>query len=163
MESTLGGRISQILMEKRLRKSKLAELLNVSRGAVTQYLTGDTKPAIKNLEKIAEILGVNLGWLVSGEGKKYIQVPDTDEVFFKKEDEKIETNLILAPNNEDIEVGTNEEKIKALQQEIEKLTMELNSLKRELADKNRIIKEKEDKENMAKELIKQLKKSRKFP
>jgi transcriptional regulator with XRE-family HTH domain len=50
-------------------QASLARAIGVSKGAVNFWETGDTKNLkLENLEKVARVCNVDLGWLVSGNG-----------------------------------------------------------------------------------------------
>lgn len=51
-------RIKEILKERNLTQQQLADMLGITRSAITQQLSG--KPSLATLEKIAEALGVEM-------------------------------------------------------------------------------------------------------
>ena len=51
-------RIKEILKERNITQQQLADMLGVTRSAITQQLAG--KPSLATLEKIAEALGVEM-------------------------------------------------------------------------------------------------------
>ena len=51
-------RIKQILRERNITQQQLADMLGITRSAITQQLAG--KPSLVTLEKIAEALGVEM-------------------------------------------------------------------------------------------------------
>ncbi len=48
-----------------LSQENLAELLNVSRQAVSKWETGDALPEVNKLSRLAQIFGVTTDWLLS--------------------------------------------------------------------------------------------------
>ena len=57
---TLGEKISFLRQEKGISQEKLAELVGVSRQAVTKWENGNANPDTENLIRLAEIFGVSL-------------------------------------------------------------------------------------------------------
>ena len=62
----LNQRLSQTRRAKKLRQHQVAEHLDVSLGAVSQWEQGKTKPNMRNLVLLAKLLNVSLDWLLSG-------------------------------------------------------------------------------------------------
>ena len=62
----VGARIRQARERKGLSQEALAELLNVTKGLVSQYETGLTSPPSKRFSQLAEVLGVSADWLLTG-------------------------------------------------------------------------------------------------
>ena len=65
-----GKEIARLRKEKGFSQEKLAELLGVSRQAVTKWESGKTNPDTENLLAIAEIFGVSLDELCGAETKE---------------------------------------------------------------------------------------------
>ena len=61
----LGQRISFYRKQKGLSQEKLAELLDISRQAVTKWENGQSNPTSENLIKLAEIFGIDLMCLLN--------------------------------------------------------------------------------------------------
>ncbi len=59
-------RLSQKRKAKRLRQHQLAEDLDVSLGAVSQWEQGKTRPSTNHLLALADLLDVSLDWLLLG-------------------------------------------------------------------------------------------------
>ncbi len=57
---TMGENIRQARMQARLSQEKLAELVGVSRQAVTKWEKGQSEPSCENLLRLAEVLGVQV-------------------------------------------------------------------------------------------------------
>jgi transcriptional regulator with XRE-family HTH domain len=64
-EDTTPNRIKQLRKQVPLTQAQLASKLGVSRAAVSQFETGDSKPSLSTLMKLAEVLGVSINDLVS--------------------------------------------------------------------------------------------------
>ena len=67
---TIGERIAKARKEKNLSQEYLAELLEVSRQAVSKWETNLTEPDTGNLIQLARILNVSVEYLASGEQEK---------------------------------------------------------------------------------------------
>ena len=68
----LGQKISQIRKEKKLSQSDIAKAVGVSRDAISKYERGDIVPSVENAKKMADVLGVNLDYLVSNEEQQEV-------------------------------------------------------------------------------------------
>ena len=64
---TIGERIAKCRKEKNLSQEYIAELLGVSRQAVSKWETNQTEPDTGNLIGLARIFGVSVEYLASGE------------------------------------------------------------------------------------------------
>ena len=65
--STFQERLSKKRKEKKLTQAEVAEQLNVSFQAVSQWERGETSPDIDKLSEIANLYGVTIDWLIKGE------------------------------------------------------------------------------------------------
>ena len=72
----LGDRIKMMLVERRsdgISQSGLARACGVSPASVSQWVRGPTKDLrMENLVAVADYLGVEIRWLATGEGPKYM-------------------------------------------------------------------------------------------
>ncbi|MBD5081015.1 MAG: helix-turn-helix transcriptional regulator [Ruminococcaceae bacterium] len=59
-ENQLPNNITAYRKKKALSQEKLAELMGVSRQAVTKWESGNSKPSSENLIKLAELLEITL-------------------------------------------------------------------------------------------------------
>jgi len=66
----IGTRISTIRRERGLTQDELADQVGVSRSAVAQWETGRTGQVTGNLSRIADVLEVNVEYLVHGDDKR---------------------------------------------------------------------------------------------
>ena len=64
---TIGERIAKCRKEKNLSQEYIAELLDVSRQAVSKWETNQTEPDTSNLIELARIFGVSVEYLANGE------------------------------------------------------------------------------------------------
>ncbi len=74
MIKSMGNRISQLRKEKGITQEDMAEKLGVTPQAVSKWENDISYPDILLLPKIAEILGVTVDELLSGESKKETRV-----------------------------------------------------------------------------------------
>ena len=68
----LGEKISELRKKNGISQEKLAELIGVSRQAVTKWESGNANPDTENLIRLAEIFGVSLDELCKNEKPKKI-------------------------------------------------------------------------------------------
>lgn len=68
----LGDEIKRIRKENRLSQEKLAEMLEVSRQAVTKWEANQSQPSTENLFRIAEIFNTSINDLTGYRGEKSI-------------------------------------------------------------------------------------------
>ncbi len=66
----VGKNIKQFREQKNIRQEELAEKLNVTRQAVSNWETEKTEPDIDTLHKIADILEVDIEELIYGKKRK---------------------------------------------------------------------------------------------
>ena len=105
---TLGSRIKKCRNEKGMSQEKVAELVGVSRQAVTKWEADQSSPSTDNLFKLAELIGTTVDLLLSPENKlENITVEQIRRIYQMEEDrktalrkqqkkEQIQTALILA-------------------------------------------------------------------
>ncbi len=74
VEATVADRIQNAMQASNITQSKLAELIQSSQAAVSQWCSGKKAPSEENLEAIARVLQVNKEWLQHGTGR--IKVAD---------------------------------------------------------------------------------------
>lgn len=67
---TLGARIREARIDKRMTQQALAGMLNVSVQSVSQWEMDRTQPTMMRLFDLAEILGVTTEWLSKGAGER---------------------------------------------------------------------------------------------
>ena len=64
---TLGTRIRECRQKAKLSQEKVAELVGVSRQAVTKWESDQSAPNTENLFRLAEVLGTNVDFLITSE------------------------------------------------------------------------------------------------
>lgn len=96
---TLGEKLFALRKEKGLTQLKLAEMMNVSRQAVSRWESGDTVPSTDNLKYLGDLYGVPLEYLLHDDAPELIHADlelgkekavSVDEVKVKKR------NIVLA-------------------------------------------------------------------
>jgi transcriptional regulator with XRE-family HTH domain len=65
---TVGDRLKYVLELKDVTPYKIGKDIPVSRAMIGNYISGENEPSVKNIILIAEYLGVNLNWLLTGKG-----------------------------------------------------------------------------------------------
>lgn len=65
---TLGERIKECRQNEELSQEKVAELVGVSRQAVTKWEANQTAPSTENLFKLAEIFGTTVDFMLTSDG-----------------------------------------------------------------------------------------------
>ncbi|MDL2330410.1 helix-turn-helix domain-containing protein [Odoribacter sp. OttesenSCG-928-A06] len=68
----LSKRLSEIIEESKLTDYRIAKDINVSASTIATYRKGSKHPDLTKMDKLCEYLGVELEWLKTGEGSKYI-------------------------------------------------------------------------------------------
>ncbi len=101
----LGNRVKQAILVSGKTQKELAEELEISPNSLTNYTKGKSTPSVELVYKIADICGVNVIWLLSGNGEmltgKEVQIDSTGEygsvenVFNQKIEELLSQNLQL--------------------------------------------------------------------
>ena len=66
-------RVRQFIGEQRGDAKKYAAKVGISTGALSQYLSGKRNPGTNFYMRVAEKEGVNLNWLLKGDGPRYRQ------------------------------------------------------------------------------------------
>ena len=69
-DSTLSSRLRIAAKNAKVSQRDLADLLNISTSAVNQWFQGKTAPSSIGIGKVAHYLGVDVHWLLTGEGEK---------------------------------------------------------------------------------------------
>lgn len=62
--STFSERLREILELKDIKPSKLAELVDINKSTISQYLNGEYEPKRNRIELFAKTLNVNEAWLI---------------------------------------------------------------------------------------------------
>lgn len=80
----------KLLIEKKFKGKNIlfSEAIGISPQHLQAYLTGRSNPGSEILEKIGK-LGVNIHWLVTGEGEMEFQTPESQILELKEENKKL--------------------------------------------------------------------------
>lgn len=66
----IGTRIREAREALRWTQAELGDAMGVTRGAVSQWETGETQLSLSRLSRLAEVLAVDEAWLRTGRGSK---------------------------------------------------------------------------------------------
>lgn len=72
---SIGGRITELRNEKNLSQGQLADLLGISRQAVSKWENDKTSPDTLNLIKLADVLDTEIEYLATGKHPVYLPAP----------------------------------------------------------------------------------------
>lgn len=75
----LGEKIKKLRFEKKWSQDKLAEKVGVGRQYISRYETGKISPNAENLQKLAEVFGVSIDYLLSNETKNLASIGIKDK------------------------------------------------------------------------------------
>jgi len=70
--SDIQVRLREIIGTERGDQAQIARRLGESPQRISRYILGETIPKIDFLERLHDILGININWLLTGEGLKYV-------------------------------------------------------------------------------------------
>lgn len=85
---TLGERLKELRLAKKLKQTELAELLGVTSLTIIRWEAGTTEPRYSDLMKLTEVLNVSVDELMTGKtggtikihhGPVTLEVPATEE------------------------------------------------------------------------------------
>lgn len=79
MKADVVVRIDTLLAEKGIPKGEFYAACGITSSAYSQWRTGKTMPKISTLETVADYLGVNVEYLLTGLGEKEKKKPITQE------------------------------------------------------------------------------------
>lgn len=69
----ISERLKEVLIEKKISSIKeFAELTALPYRTAQSYLNGDREPNVAGLTKLCTQLGINLNWLLTGVGERYV-------------------------------------------------------------------------------------------
>ena len=85
---TLGERIKECRQNAKLSQEKVAELVGVSRQAVTKWEANQTAPNTENLFRLAEIFGTTVDMLISSDETSKQSPAEQIYFLYKMEEEK---------------------------------------------------------------------------
>lgn len=76
--TSVGDRINYIIAKQNLTSTAFSRLIGISTGNLNGLVNDDNKPSSKFLTRILELFNININWLLTGNGSKYIK-PDGQE------------------------------------------------------------------------------------
>ena len=71
---TLGEKLKDIRKRFGLSQEQLAEIMNVSRQAITKWETDKGMPDVMNLQELAKVFGVTVDYFLSDEGTSAVKI-----------------------------------------------------------------------------------------
>ena len=72
---SIGQRITELRNEKNLSQGQLADLLDISRQAVSKWENDKTSPDTLNLIRLADVLDTEIEYLATGKKPVYLPAP----------------------------------------------------------------------------------------
>lgn len=75
---TLSDRLKEIMISREISISDLSRLSGVDKAAISRYLKGTYLPKQHNLSRLARVLHVDEGWLMTGVKQKDPHYPNSD-------------------------------------------------------------------------------------
>lgn len=86
---TMGDRIRYARKAKGFTQKALADVLGISRVSVTQWESNDTKPELKRLSRLADLLGGDVEWYLGGKGEFLLSGQPMDEPEWNEQDRPV--------------------------------------------------------------------------
>jgi len=79
ISKTTGSRIKNLRIEKGLNQGQMGKLLGLDQGTVSKMERGENEPTAKTLRLLRKIFGVNIDWILTGQGTKHPLPLDMEE------------------------------------------------------------------------------------
>ncbi len=76
-------KLKRLRQEKNWSQEKLAEEIGVKRLAINKYESGQTKPSAETLQRISEVFGVSIDYLLADESEKLVKDEITDKTLLE--------------------------------------------------------------------------------
>lgn len=97
----MNNRIKNLRLETRMSQQELSDKLNISRSLLSGYESGALPVNIRTQKDICDEFKINIEWLQTGNGEKYINVDGKNELemlmrMFNPNDDKFKTKIITA-------------------------------------------------------------------
>jgi len=103
-DSIFATRLRKLMDEHKRTQKEVADVLGITRQAISQYLDGAVQPNVEKLYKLSDYFQVSCDWLV---GKSDTKSSDIDDVAINKKlgltQEAIEHLVFLVEDNKEIE------------------------------------------------------------
>ena len=68
MNSDIAGRLKEALVAAGMKQRTLAKKTGMTEASISRYVNGERVPGVKALNRIAEVLGVSIDFLIGAEG-----------------------------------------------------------------------------------------------
>lgn len=69
--ASFSQRLLEAMEEKNITSYRISKAIKISASTVGNYLKGKTTPDDMKIATLCDLLGINLQWLIDGEGEKY--------------------------------------------------------------------------------------------
>ena len=112
---TIEERLKKIRKDKGLSQKEMAQILGVTTIALSGWETGRVPAGRSRLYMIAEVFGVNIEWLLKGEGPQYKSPTDVDEETRRKIEDETLLKLFLS-----LPLDTQERILEVLRENVKK-------------------------------------------
>lgn len=126
MQKIFIKRLIELMEEKDMTQCELANLIGTTNVTISRYITGDRKPRIEIIAKIAEVFNVSIDYLLGLSNNRFINSFSNDSGFSKIEYKLNELGLL------DCDQKLSDAQIELIQKLIEANKDFINNLK----DKN---------------------------
>lgn len=87
----LAEKLVHLRKEKRITQSELAEMMNVSRQAVSRWEVGDAAPSTENLKCLSKLYGISLEILLD-EKESVLERPEISNITPKTQEQETKTS-----------------------------------------------------------------------
>lgn len=78
--------LKALIKEKGITQKELAEATDVKQNTVSDWINQGNSPKLEHLCRISEFLDVNIHWLITGSGEKYISDEHSEIEGFSNEE-----------------------------------------------------------------------------
>lgn len=134
MNEDIINRLKQVMKDKGLSQSQLAEDLGLTQGTLSLYLSGKNSPKKFMIVAMGYEMGINPEWLLTGQGEIYRNseenIPDNSEFFFvnrKIREIKKTTSVDLHYLNNDLDTKKTEVYLNSIKSDCEQALSFINS------------------------------------
>lgn len=73
IKRSLGERIKQVIKDSAFTQKDFAQKLSITETTVSNYITGKRIPDALLVARFASLSGINLNWLLNGEGSMFLE------------------------------------------------------------------------------------------
>ena len=133
-------RLLEVMNEKGYTKYRVAKALNISATTISNYLNNKTRPDTTKLEVLSLLLGVNRGWLLTGEGEKFrnvavVEDPCSSVLSVGEDDSELTRHLVTIMDKQAASLKVKDEQMSVLISTNDLLLRRLVPLIEKLMDK----------------------------